>query len=481
MINNTLFSHLFSRSGRTLATQTEEEQVDVFFCEKSDPNSLAEIARLHRGLRFHFVSEPELLAQISKVYLVDDSSVAQVVGDIEQEVDISRLLQEIPEIEDLVDSDDQAPVIRMVNALLAQAVRDGASDIHVESFDTRSVVRFRVDGSIRTIANPHKAIHAALVSRIKIMANLDIAEKRLPQDGRISLRVGGRIVDLRVSTLPAIHGERIVMRLLEKNAGGLSLRSLGMAEDHLEKFGKLLRQPHGIILITGPTGSGKTTTIYSALREFDTSAINIMTVEDPVEYDLDGIGQTQVNSRIDMSFAKALRAILRQDPDVIFIGEIRDIETAQIAIQASLTGHLVLATLHTNDAPAAITRLLDMGVDDFLISSSLLCVVAQRLVRKLCSACKYYDSEKLCYQPVGCARCAQTGFKGRTSLHELLIIDESLRPLIRGGGAETALKDAARVRGMRTMREDGVRIVAAGETSIEEVARATGDDLLAKE
>jgi general secretion pathway protein E len=458
-----------------------DTQVDVFWCERSDPNSLAEISRLHRGLRFHFITESELVAKILKVYSVDDSNVAQVVGDIEQEVDISRLLEEIPEIEDLVDSDDQAPVIRMVNALLGQAVRDGASDIHIESFEARSVVRFRVDGSMRTIVNPHKALHAALISRIKIMAQLDIAEKRLPQDGRISLRVGGRIVDLRVSTLPAIHGERIVMRLLEKNAGGLSLSELGMADDHLKKFRQLLRQPHGIILITGPTGSGKTTTIYSALMEFDTAAINIMTVEDPVEYDLDGIGQIQVNSRIEMSFAKALRAILRQDPDVIFIGEIRDIETARIAVQASLTGHLVLATMHTNDAPAAVTRLLDMGVDDFLISSSLLCVVAQRLVRKLCDDCKRYNIEKSYYQPVGCIHCAQTGFRRRTSLHELLVIDEALRPLIRGGEAETALKAAAKAGGMRTMRDDGARIVAAGETSIEEVVRSTGDDLVVED
>lgn len=475
MHSETLFPYSFAKAGRLVAVRVNSSQIDVFICEKSDLNSIAEVTRIYRDLNFQLVAEADLLLRIGQTYSISDTGAAQIVGDIEQEVDISRLLQDIPEIEDLVDSDDQAPIIRMVNALLSQAARDGASDIHIESFESQSVVRFRVDGAMRTVVKPRKALHAALISRIKIMAQLDIAEKRMPQDGRISLRVGGRVIDLRVSTLPAIHGERVVMRLLEKEAGKLSLSKLGMAHDNLELFNRLLRQPHGIVLVTGPTGSGKTTTIYSALHQFDASLVNIMTVEDPVEYDLEGIGQTQVNNRIDMSFAKALRAILRQDPDVIFIGEIRDIETAKIAVQASLTGHLVLATLHTNDAPSAVTRLLDMGVDDFLIASSLLCVVGQRLVRKLCNGCKRFCSKKSCYEPVGCELCAFTGFKGRTSLHEFLVIDELLRPLIRGGSAELLLRSTAKSNGMRSMQEDGERLVLAGETTLEEVLRVTGD------
>ena len=285
------------------------------------------------------------------------------MGVAENEIDLDRLLQDMPEVADLLEAQDDAPVIRMINALFAQAARDGASDIHIEPFETHSVVRYRVDGTLRDVVSPRKALHAALISRIKIMAHLDIAEKRLPQDGRIALRVGGRPIDVRVSTLPTGHGERAVLRLLDKEAGRLKLERLGMSAGVLERLDRLIRQPHGIVLVTGPTGSGKTTTLYAALSRLDASTSNILTVEDPIEYDLPGISQTQVNAKIDMSFALALRAILRQDPDVIMIGEIRDLETAQIAVQASLTGHLVLATLHTNDAVSAVTRLTDMGVE----------------------------------------------------------------------------------------------------------------------
>ncbi len=340
--------------------------------------------------------------------------------EVESDLDLSRLLQDLPRIEDLLETEDDAPIIRMINALLTQASRDGASDIHIEPFESHSLVRFRVDGTLRDVVRPRRELHAALVSRIKILAQLDIAEKRLPQDGRIALRIGGRPIDVRVSTLPTGHGERAVLRLLDKEAGRLDLAKLGMSQSTLAAFDRLVHQPHGIVLVTGPTGSGKTTTLYASLSRLDSSTTNILTVEDPIEYDLDGIGQTQVNARIDMSFAKALRSILRQDPDVIMIGEIRDLETAQIAVQASLTGHLVLATLHTNDAASAVTRLIDMGVEPFLLSSSLLGVAAQRLVRKLCTQCREPDPLTSGWRAVGCVACNRSGFAGRPRLQLLM-------------------------------------------------------------
>ena len=332
-------------------------------------------------------SRPSTLAgRIAAAYAGGESSAAVVIGEVESAVDLSRMMQELPAIEDLLEASNDAPIIRMLNALLTQAAKDGASDIHIEPYERSSSVRFRVDGTLREVVQPNRALHAALISRLKIMAELDIAERRLPQDGRISLRIGGRAVDVRVSTLPSAHGERAVLRLLDKAESKFTLEGLGMSGDVLTKFDRLIQQPHGIILVTGPTGSGKTTTLYASLGRVDTAGTNVLTVEDPVEYELAGIGQTQVNAKIDLTFAKALRAILRQDPDVIMIGEIRDYETAQIAIQASLTGHLVLATVHTNDAPSTVTRMIDMGVEPFLLSSSLIGVLAQRLVRKLCLA-----------------------------------------------------------------------------------------------
>jgi general secretion pathway protein E len=333
-------------------------------------------------------------------------------------------------------------------------------------------VRFRVDGTLREVVQPNKALHAALISRLKIMAELDISEKRLPQDGRISLRIGGRAVDVRVSTLASSHGERAVLRLLDKGESKFTLEGLGMGGDTLKNFDKLVQQPHGIVLVTGPTGSGKTTTLYASLGRIDTGTTNVLTVEDPVEYELGGIGQTQVNSKIDLTFAKALRAILRQDPDVIMIGEIRDYETAQIAVQASLTGHLVLATLHTNDAPSAVTRLTDMGIEPFLLSSSLLGVLAQRLVRKLCPHCKKQDAKGR-WHPVGCSECGQSGYKGRTGVYELMVADDKVRGLIHARAAESQIFVAAEANGMRSMREDGERLVAEGITSPEEVMRVT--------
>jgi general secretion pathway protein E len=363
----------------------------------------------------------------------------------------------------------------MINALLTQASRDGASDIHIEPFESYSMVRFRVDGTLRDVVRPKRELHAALISRIKILAQLDIAEKRLPQDGRIALRIGGKPIDVRVSTLPTGHGERAVLRLLDKEAGRLDLARLGMSPQHLGVFDKLIHQPHGIVLVTGPTGSGKTTTLYSAIARLDATTTNILTVEDPIEYDLDGVGQTQVNARIEMSFAKALRSILRQDPDVIMIGEIRDLETAQIAVQASLTGHLVLATLHTNDAASAVTRLIDMGVEPFLLSSSLLGVVAQRLVRKLCPQCRQPDPLSRGYRAVGCLSCNKSGYVGRTGVHEVLVVDDEVRALIHKAAGEAEIRQAASRNGMISMRDDGQRWVQAGVTSLDEVIRVTRD------
>jgi general secretion pathway protein E len=428
-------------------------------------SALSEILRSHDVNTVQWAPGELLTQRISAAYAQGESSAAAVVSEVQSDADLSRMMQELPAIEDLLETADDAPIIRMLNALLTQAARDGASDIHIEPYERHSCVRFRVDGTLREVVQPNRALHAALISRLKIMAELDIAEKRLPQDGRISLRIGTRAVDVRVSTLPSAHGERAVLRLLDKSENRLTLEAVGMQGDVLRRFEQLVTQPHGIVLVTGPTGSGKTTTLYAALQRLDAATTNIMTVEDPIEYELSGVGQTQVNSKIDLSFAAALRAILRQDPDVIMIGEIRDFETAQIAIQASLTGHLVLATLHTNDAASAVTRLSDMGVEPFLLSSSLLGVLAQRLVRKRCVRC----------HGAGCEHCARTGYAGRTGVFELLVADEELRSLIHQGASDASLRECAMRGGMKLMREDGQRLVADGVTSQEEVLRVTRD------
>ena len=433
---------------------------------------LAEVLRLYDVDALEHEEASTLGPRIAAAYAGGESSAATVIGEVESRVDLSRMMQDLPAVEDLLEAANDAPIIRMLNALLTQAAKDGASDIHIEPYERSSAVRFRVDGTLREVVQPNRALHAAMISRLKIMAELDIAEKRLPQDGRISLRIGGRAVDVRVSTLPSAHGERAVLRLLDKGEAKFSLESLGMGGDTLKAFDRLIQQPHGIVLVTGPTGSGKTTTLYASLQRVDTSTSNVLTVEDPVEYELAGIGQTQVNPKIDLTFAKALRAILRQDPDVIMIGEIRDFETAQIAIQASLTGHLVLATLHTNDAPSAVTRLTDMGVEPFLLSSSLLGVLAQRLVRKLCPLCKRQDAGGR-WHAVGCPECLQSGYKGRTGVYELMVADDAVRGMIHGRAAESELVVAAQAAGMRSMREDGERLVAEGITSAEEVVRVT--------
>ncbi|WP_137172487.1 type II secretion system ATPase GspE [Massilia sp. HP4] len=472
---NNLLPYAFARDHGVLARGNGEpgQSVEVLVSSATRPAAIAEVSRRFGRIQLRRLDRDELDAAIAGAYAGGGGDASQVVDEFDADLDLTKLLQDVPAIEDLLESSDDAPVIRMINALLTQSLREGASDIHIEPFEQTSVVRFRIDGALRDIVRPKKAIHASLISRIKIMSQLDIAEKRLPQDGRITLRVGGKPVDVRVSTLPTGHGERAVLRLLDKEAGRLDLSHLGMAPGMLPQFDRLINQPHGIVLVTGPTGSGKTTTLYAALSRLNASTTNIMTVEDPIEYDLNGVGQTQVNARIDMTFAKALRAILRQDPDVIMIGEIRDLETAQIAVQASLTGHLVLATLHTNDAASAVTRLLDMGIEPFLLSSSLLGVMAQRLVRKLCSQCKTFDGST--WHAVGCERCGHTGYHGRVGVYELLETTEQIRSQIHNRASEAEIRDAALATGMKTMRDDGERWLADGTTTRAELVRVTKD------
>ena len=419
-----------------------------------------------------------------------DSASMQLAEDIGGSLDLAALAEQVPETEDLLEQEDDAPIIRLINAILGEAIKENASDIHLETFEKRLVVRFRVDGILREVLEPKRELAALLVSRIKVMARLDIAEKRIPQDGRISLKVGGREVDVRVSTLPSANGERVVLRLLDKQAGRLNLQHLGMSPRDRDQMETTVRKPHGILLVTGPTGSGKTTTLYASLVSLNDRTRNILTVEDPIEYHLEGIGQTQVNSKVDMTFARGLRAILRQDPDVVMVGEIRDKETAEIAVQASLTGHLVLSTLHTNSAIGAITRLVDMGVEPFLLSSSLLGVLAQRLVRVLCPHCKeaYQADAAECallgvsaasppslYHARGCAECHQQGYRGRTGIYELVVFDDQLRTLIHNAASEQDMVRHARTLGS-SIRADGMRNVLAGVTTLEEVLRVTREE-----
>ncbi len=483
-------SYAFATANGVVVTGFGNGVAEVAVREGAHAGALAELRRtLGVSLNARRMGIGEFDDLVSTLYNAADAGAAALADDLAQDMDLSRLLQEIPRIEDLLDSQHDAPLIRLINALFTQALRDGASDIHIEPFEARSVVRLRIDGTLRDLIEPARALHAAIVSRVKIMAQLDIAEKRLPQDGRIALRVAGKPIDVRVSTIPTGHGERVVLRLLDKQAGRLDLSRLGMDHETLAQMDGLIREPHGIVLVTGPTGSGKTTTLYAALSRLDPKALNIMTVEDPIEYDLDGISQTQINTRIEMSFARALRTILRQDPDVVMIGEIRDLETAQIAVQASLTGHLVFATLHTNDAVSAVTRLVDMGVEPFLLASSMIGVGAQRLVRRLCMECRtpfrpepaqlrnlgFTPTHGTFYAAQGCPACNHTGYKGRTGIYELLIVDDGLRRLIHDRASEQALREHGLSRGMRSLRDDGMRLAAGGAISLEEVVRVTRD------
>jgi len=464
------------------------KELTFFHRKKIHYSVVAEVQRyLGRPFGCRIVADDTFDTSLARAYESRNTEAMQMVEDLGDEMDLLSLADSVPESEDLLEQEDDAPIIRLINALLTEAVKENASDIHIETFERRLVVRYRVDGVLREVVEPKRALAPLLVSRIKVMAKLDIAEKRIPQDGRISIRIGGREIDLRVSTLPSSNGERVVMRLLDKQTGRLNLSALGMDRDQLDRFGKILHRPHGIVLVTGPTGSGKTTTLYAGLSELNDASRNILTVEDPIEYNLEGIGQTQVNNKADMTFARGLRAMLRQDPDVVMVGEIRDSETADIAVQASLTGHLVLSTLHTNTAIGAVTRMYDMGVEPFLLSSSLVGVIAQRLVRVLCPDCKepYLPNEgerKLLglgehsshsmFRPVGCKKCNHSGYRGRLGIYEVVAVDSSLRRMIHDQAGEEAMTQQARSNS-QSMMEDGVAKVRVGLTTVEEILRVT--------
>ena len=483
-------SFAFAKRHGVLVNRVVEGVAECTYRDTASPQAIAEVRRyLRRSLRLERVPDARFDELLRQAYEAGSDAMQAVEG-LDDTTDLAHLAQELPEQADLLDSEDDAPIIRLINAVLTQAVKENASDIHVEPFENRLVVRFRVDGVLREVLQSRRAVAPLVVSRIKVMSRLDIAEKRLPQDGRISLKIAGRAVDVRVSTIPSGHGERVVLRILDKQAGKLDLDSLGMDARTQQLIDELIHKPHGILLVTGPTGSGKTTTLYAGLERLNDNTRNIMTVEDPIEYYIDGIGQTQVNTKVEMTFARGLRAILRQDPDVVMIGEIRDLETAQIAVQASLTGHLVLATLHTNDAVSAVTRLADMGVEPYLLASSVLGVLAQRLVRCLCMECRAAaaptDGEAALvaalglppsqplYRPVGCTACGNTGYRGRTGIYELIQVGEPLRRLIHDRTGEPALRDACVHAGVRTLARDGARWLADGKTSLAELLRVTG-------
>ena len=446
-------------------------------------------------VKVHLAAESVVLRAVHRVF--DRRAAADQVVDDLAEADVGGIAVDLEDqVKDILDEgDDEAPIIRLVNSVLNQAIKDRASDIHIEPYEKTIAFRFRKDGVLKEIVRAPKKFQASIASRIKIMGNLNIAEKRLPQDGRIRIKIAGRDVDLRLSTVPTSFGERIVLRILDKQSVVLDLESLGFLPSNLSTIEELIERPHGIVLVTGPTGSGKTTTLYAALSRINTPDRNILTVEDPVEYQIEGIGQMQVNRKIDFTFARGLRAILRQDPDVVLIGEIRDLETAENAIQAALTGHLVFATLHTNDAPSAFTRLTDMGVEPFLSASSVIAVMAQRLVRTLCSECKVPHTpllaelerlgvedperalkENTFYKAVGCDACTNTGYKGRLGIHELMSVTDDVRSVVMKNAPATEIKHVATGGGMITLRGDGTLKALAGKTSIDEVMRVTADD-----
>jgi len=441
-------------------------------------------------------SAPEIEKAISRCYYLnanhdrDDETLERDLVQDENDIDgISTKTQ----AEDLLNIANKAPVIKLVNKIFFQAVHSRASDIHIEPYENEARIRFRIDGVLHDVFTLPKQQISVLVSRLKIMSNLNIAERRLPQDGQSRIKIGQDLVDIRVSVIPTSGGERVVLRLLDKGSGELGLNDIGLSEEMLNTFRKLIKLNHGIILLTGPTGSGKTTTLYAAMSELNREERNILTVEDPIEYQLPGVGQMQIKPKIDLTFANCLRHILRQDPDVIMIGEIRDVETAEIAIQASLTGHLVLSTLHTNDSASAVTRLIEMGIEPYLISSSVIAVIAQRLLRVICPECKrpYTPDEKVLslwgeneetsaikgqlYKGVGCENCLETGYMGRTGISELLVINDEIKELIGQRRGSHIIKKAAVDKGMSTLREDGLRKALAGETTIEEVGRVTED------
>ena len=482
-------SFAFAKRHGVLVRQIVDGVAHCALRQDASPIAVAEARRsLRLPLKLERVSEEQFDQMLRTAYEAGSDAISAAGGGLDETTDLADLAQDLPEQADLLESDDDAPIIRLINAVLTQAVKENASDIHIEPFENRLVIRFRVDGVLREVLQSKRAVAPLVVSRVKVMSKLDIAEKRLPQDGRISLRIAGRAVDVRVSTIPSGHGERVVLRILDKQAGRLDLGQLGMDPKTQGLVDELIHKPHGILLVTGPTGSGKTTTLYAALERLNDNTRNIMTVEDPIEYYIDGIGQTQVNTKVEMTFARGLRAILRQDPDVVMVGEIRDLETAHIAVQASLTGHLVLSTLHTNTAIGAITRLRDMGIEPFLLSSSLIGVVAQRLVRVLNPQTKEafkaadYERRLLNLGPndpsptlYRAGREGTSGYRGRTGIYELSLIDDTMRTMIHDGMSELDLERYARTL-TPSIREDGRTKVLRGETTIEEVLRVTRED-----
>lgn len=450
-------------------------------------------ALLGCDVRAVLVPAKAILSCINQVYDRASDTAQQVIEDLSAE-SLDLLASELQEPVDLLEATDEAPIIRLVNSTMFQAVKDRASDIHIEPFERDLEIRYRIDGIMYKILSPPKRFQSSIISRIKIMAGLNIAEKRLPQDGRIGIKIAGRDVDIRVSVIPTAHGERVVLRLLDKSTSLLNLEDIGLTAEERQTMLHLIQLSHGIVLVTGPTGSGKTTTLYASLNRINSPDKNIITIEDPIEYQLKGIGQMQVNPKINLTFANGLRSILRQDPDVIMVGEIRDAETAEIAIHASLTGHLVFSTLHTNDTSGAITRLVDMGIEPFLVSSSVVAIVAQRLVRCICPHCRQsytptpeelaklgFKTETMrptFYRAVGCPECRRTGYHGRTGIYEILLIDDEIRQMILSKMDSGRIKTRSIEKGMRTLRDDGARKVVSGITTMEEILRVTQEDMV---
>ena len=481
----------FLRESRALPLREDETELALAMADPTDAYTMNAFEMVTgRTVRPLVAIPTELEAALERLYGAGKSALGQIVGDVEQRDDIAF----DADVQQLKDLASEAPVIRLVSLVITNALEMRASDIHIEPFENRLIVRYRIDGVLHEIESPPRRFSSAVISRVKIMANLDIAERRLPQDGRIRLRVQGKEIDLRVSTVPTMHGESVVMRILDKGGVALDFDRLGFEADTLKAFLDVLFEPHGILLVTGPTGSGKTTTLYTALDRLNKPDVKILTVEDPVEYQMPGINQIQVKPQIDLTFATALRSIVRQDPDVIMIGEIRDLETAQIAVQSALTGHMVLSTVHTNDAASTVNRLLDMGVEDYLLTSTIVGILAQRLVRTLCQHCKesytalpelvdelglakFAKAGKVTlYHAKGCKECGNTGFLGRISIMEMLPMSDPLRSLIMRHATSTELRAAAIKEGMLTMYEDGIRKSLAGVTTIEEVLRVTREN-----
>ncbi len=485
-ISTPRLAYAFAKERGVLVLDGTTDPIVIGVRGEPDPWALIEARRaVGAQIKVDTMPEDAFERRLSEIYSVEGirTDDLDIGGD---EADLASLAEGLPKTADLLDSENDAPVIRLINVLIAEAVKVKASDVHIEPYEKTLSVRLRIDGVLREILSLPAKMTPVLTSRVKVMARLDIAEKRIPQDGRISIALGGKSVDVRVSTLPARFGERVVMRILDQGEARLDLDGLGMPEELLSRFKQSLKRPNGIILVTGPTGSGKTTTLYGALSVLNDPSCNILTVEDPVEYAIEGIGQTQINPKVGMTFATGLRAILRQDPDIVMVGEIRDVETAEIAVQAALTGHLVLSTIHTNSAAGAITRLRDMGVEPFLLSSTLAAVLAQRLVRRLCPTCKTpYTADEATrkligvpndgdpvtlYSAKGCGRCSQTGYEGRVGVYELIVMDETMKRLTHDDASENQLSDYA-FKNFDTLAQSGFKHAIAGVTSIEEVMR----------